>query len=70
MYWQTPTDTFREANISSIIWANHNMRSIIKTMKETSQTIFEDESLINIENKVDSVKEIFRLQDAETLKKR
>lgn len=68
MYWQTPMDTFREANISSIIWANHNMRSIIKTMKETSQTIFEDESLVNIENKIEPVEEIFRLQDANTLK--
>ena len=68
-YWQTPTQVFKDANISSIIWANHNMRSIIKTMKETSKNIYENESLINIENNIEPVDEIFRLQNANQLTK-
>ena len=68
-YWQTPTQVFRDANISSIIWANHNMRSIIKTLKETSNNIYKNESLIDIEDKIEPVEEIFRLQNADKLKK-
>ncbi len=68
-YWKTPTQVFKDANISSIIWANHNMRSIIKTMKDTSKNIYENESLINIENNIEPVDEIFRLQNADQLTK-
>jgi phosphoenolpyruvate phosphomutase len=68
-YWETPTQVFKDANISSIIWANHNMRSIIKTMKDTSKNIYDNQSLINIENSIEPVEEIFRLQNAEQLTK-
>ena len=36
-------------------------------MKETSKNIFENESLINIENYIEPVDEIFRLQNANQL---
>lgn len=44
-----------------IIWANHNMRACVKAMQETSKRIYEDESLVNVENNVAKVKEVFRL---------
>lgn len=28
-YYTTPTDTFREWEVSMVIWANHNMRAAI-----------------------------------------
>ncbi|MDO9181388.1 MAG: isocitrate lyase/phosphoenolpyruvate mutase family protein, partial [Bacteriovorax sp.] len=62
-YYSTPTNVFREANISVCIWANHQMRSAISAMQKTTETIFKEQSLINIEDKVVSVKEIFRLQN-------
>ena len=57
----TPTQVFRDAGISTIIWANHNMRSAISAMRETSRQIFEDQSLHEVEGRVIPVKEIFRL---------
>ena len=66
-YWKTPTNEFRKANISTVIWANHNMRSSIKAIKETSRDIYENESLKNIENNIETVNEIFRLQNNKEL---
>lgn len=57
----TPTQAFRDAGISTIIWANHNMRAAISAMRETSRQIFEDQSLHEVEGRVVPVKEIFRL---------
>jgi phosphoenolpyruvate phosphomutase len=61
MYFATPTETFRQAGISTIIWANHNLRSAITAMRETSRRIFEDQSLGEVEGRVASVKDIFHL---------
>ena len=61
MYYATPTDVFRQAGISTIIWANHNLRSAISAMRETSRRIFEDESLGEVEGRVIGVKDIFHL---------
>ncbi|MDN5204776.1 phosphoenolpyruvate mutase [Fulvivirgaceae bacterium BMA10] len=66
-YYSTPTNKFRDLGISMAIWANHNIRSSVKVMQETSKRIFEDESLINVESKIVGVSEIFRLQGAEEL---
>ena len=42
-FWQVPTDNFREMGVSSVIWANHNMRSAIQSMQSTTKSIFESE---------------------------
>ena len=57
----TPTEVFAQAGISTIIWANHNLRSAISAMRETSRQIFEDQSLREVEGRVVPVKEIFRM---------
>lgn len=62
-YYSTPTDVFREAGVSVCIWANHQMRAAITSMQNVTKTIFEEQSLINVEDKVATVKEIFRLQN-------
>ena len=66
-YYSIPTDHFKKIGISTIIWANHNIRSSIKVMQETSSRIFKEQTLINVESKVVSVNEIFRLQGADEL---
>ena len=66
-YYSVPTEHFKKVGISTIIWANHNMRASIKVMQETSARIFAEQSLINVESKVVSVNEIFRLQGADEL---
>lgn len=66
-YYSTPTDYFRQLGVSMVIWANHNVRTAIHAMQQTSATIFKEQSLIGVEEKIVSVSEVFRLQGAEEL---
>ena len=66
MYYSTPVEVFEQAGINLVIWANHNS-SAIRAMQETSRRIFEERSLMNVEDEVVSVKEVFRIQDAAEL---
>ncbi|CAF1388597.1 unnamed protein product [Adineta steineri] len=66
-YYQTPTDTFQKWGISTVIWANHNLRSSIKAMQATSKRIYNEQTLVNIEPNIVSVKEVFRLQNDQEL---
>ena len=36
MYYATPTDMFRHAGVSTVIWANHMVRASITAMRETA----------------------------------
>lgn len=69
MYYNTPTDKFREWGVNLVIWANHNMRASITAMQATSKEIFESQSISKVEGEVVSVKEVFRLQDEDELKR-
>jgi phosphoenolpyruvate phosphomutase len=66
-YYSTPTEEFTRHGIAAVIWANHLLRSAVKAMQKTATEIFEQQSLIDIEDKVVPVKEIFRLQNDEEL---
>ncbi|HFE37525.1 MAG TPA: phosphoenolpyruvate mutase [Gammaproteobacteria bacterium] len=66
-YYQTPTDVFREYGISLVIWANHLMRAAITSMQQTARTIYEDENLLSVEDKVATIPEVFRIQGADEL---
>ncbi len=61
-YYATPTDQFREAKISLVIWANHILRTGIRAMKEMAAYLKKEESLAAIEKGLPTVDEIFRLQ--------
>ena len=61
MYYATPTDLFRQAGVSTIIWANHTLRAAMTAMRETTRRIYEDQSLMEVEGRVASVKDIFAL---------
>lgn len=67
-YYNTPTDTFREWGANLVIWANHNLRSCISAMQATTKAIYENESLVPVEEKIVPVKEVFRLQNQQELK--
>ena len=67
-YYQTPTDDFRNLRISLVIWANHNMRTAIKSMELLSKDIYENQSLINVEDKITKVNEIFKYTNEAGLK--
>jgi phosphoenolpyruvate phosphomutase len=57
----TPTDRFRDVDISMIIWANHNLRAAINAIRDTSRRIFEEECLNNVEGVVASLGDVFGL---------
>ncbi|MCQ8278034.1 phosphoenolpyruvate mutase [Acetobacteraceae bacterium KSS8] len=69
MYYGTPTDAFRQAGVSTIIWANHLVRASITAMRETAATIRAEQSLTAIEGRVASVKDIFALMDNDELER-
>ncbi len=64
-YYSTPTDVFREAGISVVIWANHLVRSAATAMQNAAREIYQSQTLVNVEDRIVSVDEIFRLQDAD-----
>ena len=66
-YYSTPVEVFRKAEISLVIWANHMIRSAVSTMQKTAALIYEAEGLVDIEDRIASVDEIFRLQGADEL---
>jgi phosphoenolpyruvate phosphomutase len=60
-YHATPTARFRHAGISTVIWANHTLRAAITAMRDTCRRIAEDESLVEVEGRIASVQDVFRL---------
>jgi phosphoenolpyruvate phosphomutase len=66
-YYSTPTDIFREAGFSLAIWANHLLRAGIVAMRECAETLYAEQSLVSMEDRIAPVKEIFRLQGASEL---
>src|SRR5205823_1444467 len=66
-YYATPTEVFRKYGFSAIIWANHLMRSCITAMQRTAQQVFEEQSLVRVEDRVATLAEVFRLQGAHEL---
>jgi len=66
-YYATPTAVFRQHQISLVIWANHLVRANIAAMQATARTIFDSESLVDVEGGIATVSEIFRLQGADEL---
>jgi phosphoenolpyruvate phosphomutase len=68
-YYDTPTSVFEEAGVSLVIWANHLLRSSVRAIQETAAQIHQQRSISAIEDQVVPVKEIFRLQNADELKK-
>jgi phosphoenolpyruvate phosphomutase len=64
-YYSTPTEVFRQAGISTVIWANHLVRSAVSAMQSVAKEVYDSETLVNVEDRIVSVNEIFRLQDAD-----
>jgi phosphoenolpyruvate phosphomutase len=64
-YYSTPTEVFRKAGISTVIWANHLVRAAASSMQAVAKELHDSETLVNVEERIASVEEIFRLQDAD-----
>ncbi len=66
-YYSTPTERFEQLGISVVIWANHSIRAAAQAIKDVTQQIYEKKTLIDVEDKISPVSEIFRLQGAKEL---
>jgi phosphoenolpyruvate phosphomutase len=66
-YYSTPTEIFRRAGIGMVIWANQMLRAAVVGMQEVAKEIQTTESIRDVEDRVASVAEIFRLQGADEL---
>ncbi|RKP45171.1 phosphoenolpyruvate mutase [Trinickia fusca] len=64
-YYSTPTEVFRKAGINLVIWANHLVRGAASSMQAVAKEIHDSETLVNVEERIASVDEIFRLQNAD-----
>jgi phosphoenolpyruvate phosphomutase len=60
-YYDTPTEAFRDAGISVVIWANQTLRASIAAMRETARRIQREQSLIGVESKIATVQDVFEL---------
>jgi phosphoenolpyruvate mutase len=60
-YYSTPVATFHEAGISTIIWANHNLRASLRAMQLVSRSIRALNGPSAVENSITSLTEIFEL---------
>ena len=60
-YYATPTQRFRDADVSMVIWANHNLRAALSAMRDVSRRIFQSQSLAEVEGSVANLKEVFRI---------
>ncbi|NNE38619.1 MAG: NTP transferase domain-containing protein, partial [Gammaproteobacteria bacterium] len=66
-YYSTPTNVFEDVNVSLVIWANHMIRASINAMESISRQIFEDNSVVDIEDKIANINRIFSLQGVDEL---
>lgn len=66
-YYSTPTNVFKHTGISMVIWANHMIRASIAAMEKISCQIFDQESVVNIEDQIVTVERVFSLQGADEL---
>ena len=66
-YYATPAEVFRQHRIALVIWANHLLRSAIAAMQSTAAEIQAEQSLVEVEGRIATVAEVFRLQGADEL---
>jgi phosphoenolpyruvate phosphomutase len=60
-FYETPAKVWRKAGISTVIWANHNLRAAVSAMQDVCRRIQSEESLVGVEGEIASVEEVFRL---------
>ncbi len=62
-YYRTPVADYRAAGISTVIWANHNMRAAISAMRQVCARIMQEESIAGIEDEIATLDELFELMN-------
>lgn len=60
-YYRTPASAYRDAGISTVIWANHSMRAAIAAMRHVCGRIVAEEGIAGIEADIATLDEVFNL---------
>ncbi|MFC2164530.1 phosphoenolpyruvate mutase [Acidobacteriota bacterium] len=66
-YYSTSSQVFRDLKVSSVIWANHLMRSALSAMQKTAIKIYDTQSVIEVEDTIAPLVEVFRIQNDQEL---
>lgn len=66
-YYSTPTEEFRRAGVSTVIWANHNLRAAMHAMRSVSRSIFDRQTVAHVEGDIESLESLFSLMDYDEL---
>lgn len=66
-YSTTPTDVFRDAGISIVIWANQIFRASLLSMQNMAKRIMMEGSVEPVDESLASLSEVFRLQSMDEL---
>jgi phosphoenolpyruvate phosphomutase len=61
-YWRTPTQVFRDAGFSLVIWANQLLRAALQAMQGAARELQRTESAAAVEAAIAPLSEVFRLQ--------
>ena len=68
-YPTEPISSFVEAGVYNFIFANHSLRTVITALQQNLRTLRQTADLMSIEEQIVPVKEVFRLQNAQELKR-
>lgn len=60
-YYRTPTAAFRQAGVSTVIWANHSLRAAISAIRKATAAIRQHESVFVVEQEIASLNDVFTL---------
>ncbi|WP_027522006.1 phosphoenolpyruvate mutase [Bradyrhizobium sp. Ec3.3] len=60
-YFRTPVSTYRDADISTVIWANHSMRAAAAAMRQVCDDIMAEEGIAGVEPRIATLDEVFAL---------
>jgi len=63
----TPTDVFREAGVTTVIWANHTMRAAVSAMQRVARQVYENQGVSEIELNIASVNDVLGLVNMDEL---
>jgi phosphoenolpyruvate phosphomutase len=66
-YPSEPIQSFVDVGITNFIFANHSLRTVITSLQENLKTLHDSLDLMSLEDRIVSVKEVFRLQDTAEL---
>ncbi|MDE5465833.1 MULTISPECIES: phosphoenolpyruvate mutase [unclassified Bradyrhizobium] len=61
IYYRTPVSAYRNARISTVIWANHSVRAAIAAMQQICRRIIAEEGVASIEPNIATLDEVFEL---------